>query len=216
MKTIVKYTLVVLLIGAAFSSNAQLIRDLHKLYHPSYFSQSSTDTSSVEPWKVLRPSKPNYSFEVGSTFSSYGGGFSSTYFSPSVSFMATERLLIVAGGKFSYANFNNMPMLGSQLGESPTEYGSNNPTEAFAYGNYQVNSRLSIYGMGAFGKNQIYFSPFQSGFGKADYQQLQFGMDYKISDRVSLGASFGYTNGPAWGVSPFGGYRSQPFNPFFP
>lgn len=216
MKTLVKYSLVILFAGIALSSNAQLVRDLHKLYHPSYFYQGTSDTSSVEPWKILNPSKPSYSFEVGSTFSSYGGGFSSTYISPTVSFMATERLHIVAGGKFSYANLNGMPMIGGQLGESPTEYGANNPTEAFAYGSYQINNKFRVYGMGAFGKNQIYFSPFQRGFNTADYQQFQFGMDYKLNDRVSFGASFGVTNGPAWGVSPFGGYRCQPFNPFFP
>ncbi|PKP36097.1 MAG: hypothetical protein CVT98_09155, partial [Bacteroidetes bacterium HGW-Bacteroidetes-15] len=154
--------------------------------------------------------------EVGSSFSSYGGGFSSTYFSPTVSFMATDRLHIVAGGKFSYANFSNAPMLNNQVGYSANNQTAGNPTEAFAYGMYQVNSKLSIYGMGSFGKNQIYFSPFQSGFGTADYQHLSFGMDYKISHRVRIGASFGVTNGPAFGFSPNSSYRSQPFNPFFP
>jgi hypothetical protein len=91
-----------------------------------------------------------------------------------------------------------------------------NPTEAFAYGRYLVNSKLSIYGMGAFGKNQIYMSPFQSGFSTSDYQQVSFGLDYKISEKTSIGASFGVTNGPAWGISPFSGYRNQPMNPFFP
>jgi hypothetical protein len=91
-----------------------------------------------------------------------------------------------------------------------------NPTEAFAYGRYLVNSKLSIYGMGAFGKNQIYMSPFQSGIGTSDYQQVSFGLDYKITEKTSIGASFlFYNNNSVTSTIPFNLYRNQPTNPFF-
>lgn len=197
-------------------ANAQLTSGLYKLYHPAYFQQNTMDTTKNDSWTALAPSKPSYSFEVGTSYSSFGGGFSSTYISPTVSFMATEKLHIVAGGKFSYASFNAAPNFNDNVGFQSNDQTMGNPTEAFAYGVYQVNSKLTVYGMGSFGKNQIYISPFQSGFGKADYQHLSFGMDYKVSDRLRIGASFGVTNGPAFGFSPNSGYRSQPFNPFFP
>jgi len=43
-------------------------------------------------------------------------------------------------------------------------------------------------------------------------------MDYKVSEKVSIGASFGVINGPAfgWGYSPFNQYGYQRHNPFFP
>jgi hypothetical protein len=216
MKYFKGFTLVLFFLVLYISASGQLTSDLYRLYHPAYFQQNTFDTTETETWNVLSPSKPSYSFEVGSSFSSYGGGFSSSYFSPTVSFMATERLHVVAGGKFSYANFSNAPALNSQVGQSASNQAIGNPTEAFAYGMYQVNSKLSIYGMGSFGKNQVYMSPFGAGFGTTDYQHLSFGMDYKISDKFRVGASFGYTNGPAWGLSPNSNYRNQPFNPFFP
>ncbi len=93
-----------------------------------------------------------------------------------------------------------------------------NPTEAFAYGLFQVNEKFSVYGMGSFGKNQLYLSPFQSSISTGDYSHLSFGMNYKISEKTSIGASFGVTNGPAagWGYSPMSNYGNQRYNPFFP
>jgi hypothetical protein len=130
-----------------------------------------------------------------------------------VSFMATDKLQIIAGGKFSYTNTNSRPILNSETNGLAS---NGNPTEAFAYGKYQINERFSVYGLGAFGKNQLYFSPFQSGLSTTDYQHLSFGMDYKISDKVRIGASFGYSNSPVWGTSPFGGFGSHQMNPLFP
>jgi hypothetical protein len=218
MKVLLRYSFLLLALILSISSSAQLTRDLYKLYNPAYFNKGSIDTSTFEPWRLQSMNKPSYSVEVGSSYSSFGGGLSSTYISPTVSFMATEKLYIVAGGKFSYANMGmgSMPMLGSNQSGLPEQQMTGNPTEAFAYGMYQVNEKLSFYGLGSFGKNQLYISPFQSGIRTSDYQHLSFGMDYRISEKVSIGASFGVTNGPAWGISPFGGYGHQRMNPFFP
>jgi hypothetical protein len=194
--------------------NAQLTRDLHTLYHPAYFNQVSDDSTDFDPWRINSSNKPSYSVEVGTSYSTFGGGLSSSYISPTVSFKATEKLHIVAGGKFTRANMGSIPFLNSEMDQMANQQMSGNPTEAFAYGHYQINEKLSVYGMGAFGKNQLYISPFQSGVTTTDYQQLSFGMDYKISEKFSIGASFGVNNGPAWGISPFG-YNSR-MSPFFP
>jgi len=218
MKHLKRFYLLLFLIALNFNVSAQLVRDLHRLYHPSYFFQHTADTNTFESWHRFTPGETRYSLEVGTGFSSFGGGnsFSTSFISPMVSFSPTERLQIVAGGKFSYANMNNIPFSRSFHDSSQEQGAIGNPTEAFAYGRYLVNSRLSIYGMGAFGTNQLYYSPFQSGFSTTDYQQISFGMDYKISEKTSIGASFGIYNGPAWGNSPMGGYRNQSMNPFFP
>jgi len=70
--------------------------------------------------------------------------------------------------------------------------------------------------MGAFGRNQLYISPFQNGVSTADYSHLSFGMDYKVSEKFSIGASFGVSNGPAWGITPFNSLSNRRINPFFP
>lgn len=107
-----------------------------------------------------------------------------------------------------------MPMF-NHSGGLELSQGQGRPVEAFAYGRYIVNNKLSVYGMGAFGNNQYYFSPYNSGFGQANYQNYSLGMDYRISDKVSIGASFGFSNGPSFGYSPYGNRFGNTF-PYFP
>lgn len=203
------------LILAASLSYGQLVRDLPSLYQPTILPQQE-DTSSFKPWHRFTPGETNYSLEVGTGYSSFGSnaGFSSSYISPMVSFSATENLQIVVGGRFSTTNIHNVPMFNQGVGTDNPQI-AGNPTEAFAYGRYIVNNRLSVYGLGAIGKNQLYFSPFSAALGTANYQQYSVGMDYKVSEKVSIGASFGFTNGPAFGFSPSGSHRNNSF-PFFP
>jgi len=218
MKRVNFLVVLIILTLAALSSNAQLVRDLHYLYNPSYFynpQNTKSDTANFSPFSNFKPGETKYNFEVGTSYSSFAGGLSNSYISPSVSYRASERLFIVAGGKFSHATATN-PQLFSNFNQVTQQNSMGNPAEAYAYGHFQVNEKLSIYGMGAFGKNQIYMSPFGSGFGQADYQHFSVGMDYKISDKTSIGASFGVSNGPAWGISPFGGYGRSGFSPFMP
>ncbi len=219
MKNIISLFVFILLGFLSTTSNGQLVRDLHTLYSPTNYYQHQTDSSSFEPWRSNSSGSPSYSFEVGTSFSSFGGGngFSSSYISPTVSFMATERLQIVAGGRFSQYNFASSPMFANTHDAASESNTPGTPTEAFAYGRYQVNNKLSVYSLGAFGKNQPYYNPFGSSpMSTADYQHVSFGMDYKISNKVSIGASFGVTNGPAWGTPLGGGLRNQSMNPFFP
>ncbi len=195
--------------------NAQLVRDLHKVYTPGYFEQNSNrDTSEFKPWKRYTPGKTNYSIEVGTSYSSFGSGMgmSSSYISPSVVFSPTQNLMIEAGGRFSYNNFSGAPMLMQSSNGQIEPANTGNPTEAYVRGHYIVNNRLSVYGSGAFGQNQVYYSPYSRTFGSSNYQHISFGMDYKISEKVSIGASFGITNGPAWGT-PYGRYGWSPFMP---
>lgn len=199
---------------ATFSAAGQLVKDLHKVYSNGYFEQSSYDSSAFKPWKSYTPGKTQYSFEVGTGYSSFGSGIgmSSSYVSPSVVFSPTQNLLIEVGGRFSYNNFNGAAtVLPSANGEAQMA-NPGNPTEAYVHGTYLINSKLRVYGTGAFGNNQLYYSPYNRGFSTTDYQHVSFGMDYKISEKVSIGASFGFTNGPAWGNS----YQQNTWNTLMP
>ena len=220
MKTIAKYCVLISLLLVSSFAQAQLVRNLYKLYNPAYFNrvESSTDTTTFDPWKMNNTRKPSYSVEVGSSYSTFGGGIASSFISPMVSFMPTNKLQITAGGKFSYANMSAIPLARSAGEQFSNQQAMGNPTEAFAYASYQLNEKLSFYGMGSFGKNQLYISPYQMGVSSTDYSQLSFGMDYKISEKVSIGASFGVTNGPAlgWGYSPFNSHGYNRYNRFFP
>ena len=218
MKFVKDFLLLLIFVLVSYMGYSQLIRDLYKLYHPHYYQQQHLDTAHFEPWKKFTPGETKYTFELGTGFSTIGGmnSFSTSFISPMISYSPTERLQVVAGGKFAYANYSNMTLANFRHDQLNEEEIPGNPTEAFVYGKYLINSKLSVYGMGAFGKNQLYMSPFQAGLGTTDYQQLSFGLDYKISDKTSIGASFGVTNGPVWGISPFGGQSNHLTNPFFP
>lgn len=198
-----------------YHSNGQLVQDLHKLYTPSYSSQEN-DTSAFKPWHRFTPGETKYSMEMGAGYSSFGNnmGFSNSYISPMVSYSVSENLQITVGGRFSNTNINNMPMF-NHSGGLELSQGQGRPVEAFAYGRYIVNNKLSVYGMGAFGNNQYYYSPYNAGFGQANYQNYSFGMDYRLTDKVSIGASFGFSNGPAFGYSPYGNRFGNTF-PYFP
>ncbi len=203
-----------LLFITSTESFGQLMRDLHKLYNPQYSTRSVSDTSTFKPWKRFTPGKTDYSFEVGTGYSSFGSGIgmSSSYVSPSVVFSPTQNLMIEVGGRFSYNSFNGAPtLLPMPIGETQMA-NPGNPTEAYVQGIYIVNNKLSIYGTGAFGNNQLYYSPYNRGFSTTDYQHMSFGMNYKLSEKVSIGASFGITNGPVWGNS----YQQNGWNTFMP
>jgi hypothetical protein len=184
------------------------------VYSNGYFEESSYDSSSFKPWKRFTPGKTDYSFEIGTGYSSFrnGIGMSSSYVSPSVVFSPTQNLLIEVGGRFSYNSFNGAPMTLPLANGETQMTNTGNPTEAYVHGTYLINSKLRVYGTGAFGNNQLYYSPYNRGFSTTDYQHMSFGMDYKLSEKVSIGASFGITNGPVWGNS----YQQNSWNSFMP
>lgn len=204
----------------SFPASAQLLRDLHYLYNPSYFYTPNTlpsDTTLFSPFDNLKKGEFTYRVEAGTGFSSYLGGLSSSFISPMVSYRASNKLFITAGGKFSSNSLlqnSFTPTHGPQAVGLPF---SGNPVEAFAVANYKVNDRLSLYGTGSFGKNQLFLSPY-TGINSGDYKNISFGMDYKFSDSFRIGASFGVNQGPnlGWGNSSYGNSRFFGHSPFFP
>ena len=200
----------------AYGSNAQLVNELYKNYIPISKSTSSQDTAIYSPFGIIKPGKPVYNVSFGAGYTSFGRGmgYSNSSITPTVAFAPTNKVQIVAGASISYNNMNNMPMMSNGMGGAKMQQSAGNPTQAFAYGQYQVSNRFSVYAMGAFAKNQLYMSPFQAGIGTMDYQQYGVGFNYKIGSRATIGASFNFTNGPgAMGLSP-NGY--SPFGTMFP
>lgn len=197
----------------AYISNAQLVNDLYKIYTPISQSTNSSDSSICSPFGIIKPGKPEYHVTFGAGYTSFGRGigYSSSSVTPTVAFAPNNKVQIVAGASISYNNMNNMPMMKNSAGNSKMQQSSGNPTQAFAYGQYQVNNRFSVYAMGAFAQNQMFISPFQTGIGTINYQQLGVGFNYKLGSKTTIGASFNFTNGPgALGLSNNG------FNPFGP
>jgi len=215
MKKHVVLTLI-LVSGFAHLTNAQLVSNLYSIYNPISQQNSLSDTAIFSPYGIIKPGKPVYNVTFGAGYTSLGRGmgFSSSSVSPTVAYAPNDKLQIVAGASFSYTNFNNMSAFNRTAANGGMQQTGGNPTQAFAYGQYQLNNRFSVYAMGSFAKNQLYFSPFNAGIGRADYQQMGVGFNYKLSSKVNIGASVNFTNGSGYmGVSP-NGFNS--FGPMFP
>ncbi len=215
MKKRVVLTLILVSVFA-YISNAQLVNDLYKIYTPISQSSSEQDTSVYSPFGIIKPGKPEFHMSFGAGYTSFGRGmgYSSSSVSPTVAFAPSNKVQIIAGATLSYNNMNNMPMMKSSLDNPKLQQSAGNPTQAFAYGQYQVNNRFSVYAMGAFGKNQLFISPFHTGISTMDYQEFGVGFNYKLGKKTTIGASFNFSNGPgAMGISP---NNFSPFGSMFP
>jgi hypothetical protein len=212
-----RHVVLTLIFVSAFTyTNAQLTSDLYKAYTPNSLANSMADTAIYSQYGLIKPGKPAYSLTFGAGYTSLGRGmgFSNSTVTPTMAFAPTEKLQVVVGASFSYMNFNNMPTANSLTTNGNIQQSGGNPSQAFAYGKYQVNNRLSFFAGGSFAKNQLYVSPFYPGIGKSDYQQLGLGFNYKLGRRTTIGASFNYSNGPGYmGLSP-NSYNT--FGPMFP
>lgn len=202
----------------AYLSNAQLINDLYKVYTPISQSANASDTSIYSPYGIIKPGKPVYNVTFGTGYTSFGRGmgFSSSSISPTVAFAPSNKMQVVVGASISYNNLNNMPAMRSSLNNELMQQSAGNPSQAFAYGQYQVNNRFSVYAMGSFAKNQLYTSPYQVGIGKADYQQFGVGFNYKLGKRTTIGASFNFTNANGLGYMGLSPNAFNAFGPMFP
>ena len=217
MKKRVVLTLILVSVYA-YISNAQLVNDLYKIYTPVSQNTNSKDTI-YSPFGIIKPGKPEYhvAFSAGYTSFGRGNGFSSSSVTPTVAFAPTDKVQIVAGATISYNNMSNMSMFKGGTGNPNMQQSVGNPTQAFAYGQYQVSNRFSVYAMGAFSQNQPFISPYYSGIGTYNSKEFGVGFNYKLGRKTTIGASFNFSNGPgAMGTSPFGYNSFSPFNPMFP
>jgi hypothetical protein len=205
----------ILLVCSLTFTKAQLVSDLYKIYNPISQSTSSNDTTTIySPFGIIKPGSPQYSvsFNTGYTSFGRGNGFASSSVTPIVAFAPTNKMQVVAGATISHNNMSNMPMVKNGLVNSNMQQTGSNPTQAFAYAQYNINNKISVYAMGSFSQNQPYISPFYSGIATYNSQEFGVGFNYKINSKVTIGGSFNYSNGPMFGTSPYG--YSNMFNPF--
>lgn len=186
--------IIILLCAMAVASSAQLVSDLHTLYNPIFGRGASSDTTlRITPFGVVKPGI-SYGLSVGAGYSAFGGGvgLSNTYLSPTIAYSSGDKLQVVGGltlsrNGFVGANFD------SRLAPQEASM-SQTPTQLWAYAQYNLNHKLSVYALGAVEQNQTYFSPFTNGFGQYSSQHYGVGISYKLSERTSIGASFNFRN----------------------
>ncbi len=213
-----QFFLSIILVCSLTFTKAQLVNDLHRIYNPVSQTTSSQDSTIFSPFGIIKPGNPQYSvsFNAGYTSFGRGNGFSSSSVTPTVAFAPSNKVQVVAGATISHNNMANMPMAKEGVNNSRMQQQGANPTQAFAYAQYQINNKFSVFAMGSFSQNQPYISPFYSGIATYNSQEFGVGFNYKLNSKVSFSGSFNYSNGPMFGSSPYGYNSFSPFDRMIP
>lgn len=164
----------------------------------------SAQTDEMEPLQVVtQPVKSHYtgtSVEAGAMFSSaFGPAF---FVTPKISFQLTPRFFLHTGiGMMQYS------LTPSKYGDifSPNRNATN--VYLFAEGEYLLNEKVSIYGSvmkdvstGPLRQVSPYVVP---------NEYLHFGVDYKLTPNITIGAQVRYSNGGHNGF--YSPYAHSPF-----
>lgn len=157
------------------------------------------EQSEVAPSPKFKPHYAGGSVDAGfMLMPHYGSAF---YVAPKIRFRATPKLFINAG--LGVVQYNLLP---SQIQFDGT--GSHQRTAVgtyiFAEGMYLLNERWSINGSvmkDATPSPMRRATPYS-----VPSEAIHFGVDYKITPNITVGARFGYSNGG----------RGSTYDPFFP
>jgi hypothetical protein len=156
-----------------------------------------------------------FSLEMGTGFSSFSSGASmfGNYISPSLEYDLSPSFTIIAGGSFSFNQFNNMPqplVMNTNINNTrPLQKGLSGHS-LFMSGRYMINENLFMTGTVYSDQGQIPLlmsSPEIFGYKS---QGMSMGLEYRISNNLHFGAEVGInrSNNPYHFNSPF----SDPFN----
>lgn len=149
------------------------------------------------------PQNPNQKFkiglEAGSSFSSFGNGFSllSNSITPRISWQTNDSFVLEAGISFSSFHSRSLPF------QSISGFQSGNPfmgISGYASGRYLASERLMISGT-VFRQSTV--NPgltLNSGAFHFLNQGASLGFDYKVSEKFSFGAGFqiNHVSGPGF------------------
>lgn len=147
--------------------------------------------------------KMKFGFQAGTSFSSFGSGFSlfSNQISPYLSYQVSPKFSLEIGTTISNYNTGNSPVLSLSGEPISTSFMG---LSGYAVGRYHASERLMISGsvyressvMPSLSMNPAAFEFLNQG--------MAVGIDYKISDKFSVGAGLQVmqSNNP-WGSSYF-------------
>ena len=174
---------VILLFGICFSSGLWA-QENEQTTNPFVSDNLFSETQNLK----FKPRYAGTSLDAGFMFMPrYGSAF---YVTPKLMFQATPRLFVNTGiGVVQYS------LLPSQMKQESSPQQRTGPTGAFIFaeGMYLLNERWSVNG-----SVMKYVTPSPMR-GTTPYslptQSMHFGVDYKITPNISVGARIGYSNG---------------------
>ncbi len=185
------------------------------------FSQDQNESNISllnDNYSFMNPST-QFGMQLGSSFSTgYGGGMFSQSIAPYLTFRPGQNFSLMVGSVLSTSSFQGgTASLGVPV-SAPNRFLS---TTVYAFGAYQLNPRLTITGGAWTERNNMGAMMFNDFPGQMNPQAFNMnasgmvmGLDYKISEKFSIGAGVNISNG----YNPFNPYTSpgsfynSPFN----
>ncbi len=188
------------------------------LLAPLFLAAQENNDSSSELLKgkySFLSAKPTFGLQLGSSFTTGLGGHSlfSHSVSPQVQFQPGQRFSVVVGSVFSTGSLSG----GMPFASQPEGNGRLYSNTIYAYGAYQVNSRLTLTGGAWTERNNMnaFFTPQMNPQAfNTNARGMMFGMDFRISDNLRFGAEINVSQGPN-AFSPLynnGPFQSSPFH----
>jgi hypothetical protein len=156
-----------------------------------------------------------FSLEMGTGFSSFSSGASmlGNYIAPRVEYDLSPSFTIIAGGSFSFNQYNNMPqplVMNNNINNTrPLQQGLSGHS-MYMSGRYMINENLFMTGTVYSDRGQMPLSLSSPDIFEYTNQGMSMGLEYRISNNLHFGAGVGITrsNNPYHFNSPF----SDPFN----
>jgi hypothetical protein len=157
------------------------------------------------------PYNARFNLEVGTSFSSFSPGTSmyGNYIAPRLEYDLSPSFTVIAGGSFSFNQYNNLPQSLVVTNNSALIRQGLTDHSLYLSGRYMFNQNLFMTGTVYSDKLHL---PMLMNPGVLDYsiQGMTMGIGYRINNNISFGAEIGVnrTNNPFQLYTPF----SDPMN----
>ncbi len=154
----------------------------------------------------------NFNLQTGASFSTgYGGGsLFSTYLAPSFSQNLGKKFTLSAGAVINNTTFNNTAVW-NQDGRLTPYSGNLTTFTLYASGSYQLNDRLTLSGSAYKTINPAFNARLNSESLQMEAQGMSFGIGYKVSENVHIGAEIRMQQGGNNYYSPYGSQFGNPY-----
>ena len=173
--------------------------------------QSDDEEYVLEKDSVKSTNNIHYNFEMGVGFGSgYGGGSNfNSYYKPSVSYQATDKLTVNVGLMYVNSQLNNSRL----YGENNYQFFSGNISEYYTYvsAQYQLTERLSVGGSVYYNMTDYQPIPGSSNLANrssVDHIGYSANFKYKVSESMSIQGEIRVGDR----YSPFNQYNNNGFN----
>ncbi|MFH1121689.1 MAG: hypothetical protein V1775_17855 [Bacteroidota bacterium] len=183
---------------------------VHAQYSGEPFSPYTVNSGFTENGSLS--SLYRFNLQTGAFFNSGigGGSLFNSFIAPSFSKDLGKKFTLSAGAVISNTTYTDVSMYNSEGTFKPYSGNLTNLT-LYAAGTYQVNERLSVTGSAFRTINPAFNARLNPEKLRMEAQGMSFGVGYKVSDNVHIGAEIRYQQGNSNIYSPYGIQGNSPF-----